>query len=606
MSSHLKIHTAAKLVKPRSPKLNKFILDTMKTISDIVGATLGPGGAPVLIERQDFSLTPLVTKDGVTVFSSLGFKSAIAHSIMESARDAAVRTVSDAGDGTTTATILAYALLRETQIFHAEHPEVPPQRIVQTIQKLFEEVIEPTIKNWATPVNLADDTARKTIHSVATISANGETKLADAVIQCFDLVGDKGNVSLSEKSGPSSYLVEKVEGFPISTGYEDSCGKFMQKFIIDPANNRAYLEQPVVVLYNGVLHDINTAMPVIDQLQKAAAGRGDGPPIEGLPTLKNGNVVFVAHGFGDQFLGTCAMNIDRGILRIVPVVTPRTAQMGGEVEFLNDLAAVTGARVFDPLTNTFESAEHDLRWLGHAKEFELHRFRANIIGVSDEDELLDRVDQVEQMAKTAISELDRRLIQERLAALSGGIAKLFVVGSSTGDIKERKDRADDAVRAVQGALKSGVLPGGAWTLLQLARIFEEDQGKNEEASIAKEVLAPALREPFRRLLLNTGMTDEEALSVKDEVEADLLDAGVIDAVIFDVARRQYVPAFEYGILDSVPAVLEAIRNSVSIATLLGTLGGVVVFERDRDLELGEARAAMDYEKSAQEEANERW
>jgi chaperonin GroEL len=612
MTAHRKAQAASKRVQVRTPELEKLVVNTMKTIADIVGATLGPGGSPVLIERQDFGLPPLVTKDGVTVFSNLGFEDPVAQSVMESARDAAVRTVSEAGDGTTTATVLAYALVKYAQKFHSAHPHVPPQRIVQTVQQVFEQVIEPRIKDWATKVDISTKKGKKLCRSVASISANGEVKLADAVMECFDIIGDKGNVSLSEKSGPSGYTVEKVEGFPIPTGFEDSCGKFMHAFMNDTANNRVFLEQPVVLLYNGTITDFATIVPVLNIIISALSNGVDSPLVKDYPKLSHPGVVLVANGFSDAVQASLMVNWEKSALKVFPVVTPRSALMNGEVHFLEDLAAVTGARVFNPASMPFDQAaaiEQDavgniyhLPWLGRTKEFESLRFRSTIIGVNDEDEVIERAETLEAMAKSAISELDRRLIEERRAALVGGIAKLFVVGSSTGDIRERKDRADDAVRAVQGALKAGVLPGGGWTLLKLVEDLKTAYGPHNDtiAEVVKEVICPALREPFIKLVQNVGLTKAEFDVVEPAVSAD-------DSTVWDAANNVMVDAFDSGILDSVPAVLEAIRNSVAIATLLGTLGGVVVFNRDSEMELEEARAALDFDKNASVEiANEHW
>jgi len=612
MTAHRKAQAASKHVRVRTPELEKLVVGTMKTIADIVGATLGPGGSPVLIERQDFGLPPLVTKDGVTVFTNLGFEDPVAQAVMESARDAAVRTVSEAGDGTTTATVLAYALVRQAQKFHAAHPHVPPQRIVQTVQSIFETIIEPRIKVWATKVDISTKEGKTLCRSVASISANGEVKLADAVMECFDIIGDKGNVSLSEKSGPSGYQVEKVQGFPIPTGFEDSCGKFMHAFMNDPANNRVFLEKPVVLLYNGTITDFATIIPVLNIIIQALSNGVDSPLVKDYPKLTNPGVVLVANGFSDAVQASLMINWEKSALKVYPVVTPRSALMNGEVHFLEDLAAVTGARVFNPASMPFDQAapvEQDdagniyhLPWAGHTESFEALRFRSTIIGVNDEDEVIDRADTLESMAKSAISELDRRLIEERRAALVGGIAKLFVVGSSTGDIRERKDRADDAVRAVQGALKAGVLPGGGWTLLQLVADLQSAYAEHNDviAEVVKEVVCPALREPFIKLVQNVGLTKEEFDIVEPKVSAE-------DDIVWDAANNEMVDAFKSGILDSVPAVLEAIRNSVAIATLLGTLGGVVVFNRDAQMELEEARAALDFDKNSSVEiANEHW
>jgi chaperonin GroEL len=470
--------------------------------------------------------------------------------------------------------------------------------VVRTIQKTFEDYIVPFIRDNARKVSL-DEVGTPMLKAVATISANGEVPLAEAVMQCFDLVGDKGNVTLSEKSGPQGYLVEKVDGYPIPTGYEDSCGKFMTTFINDPANNRGFLTNPVVILYNGTINDFGTIYPALAAIQEAYNNRpGMGTAHDpNLPTLSEPGIVIVANGFGEQFLAILELNWKSGLLRPIPVVTPRSALQNGEVHFLEDLAAATGATVFNPVSKPFETFAPDLSDLGRAEEFEIHRFRSTIIGINDEDEVIDRADILEGMAKTAISEMDKRIIEERLACLTGGIAKLYIVGSSVGDIKERKDRADDAIRAIQGALKAGVLPGGGWTLVRLSTGLLEAFPGN---LVVERVLCPALLVPVMRLLTNIGHSEASAAGIRALME-------VTPDKVYELVEGAWVDPYTSGLLDSVPAVLEAIRNSVSIATLLGTLGGVVVFERDAELERGEAKAAEDYNRNANTNAaDDRW
>ena len=217
-----KTKSASKTILCKGPKLEDVVQKTLQTIASIVGGTLGPGGRQVLLERQEFDLPPLITKDGVTVCRSLGFTSPVQQCILESVRDASIATSNTAGDGTTTTCILAESTVRYTKEFCLKNPKVSPQKVVRTLQKCFKTEIEPLIKKLAVMADLSTPEGRQILKDVATVSANGDKELADAVMDCFDLVGDDGNVTLAELSGPSGYEVERVEGYPITTGYEDS------------------------------------------------------------------------------------------------------------------------------------------------------------------------------------------------------------------------------------------------------------------------------------------------------------------------------------------------------------------------------------------------
>lgn len=565
MSSHIKSKDVAKIIEILGPNLEKTVLQTMKTISDIVGATLGPGGRPILIERQEYGLGHVISKDGVTVFRSLGFDNPNMHAIMETARDAATRTVQEAGDGTTTATVLAEAIVRHTSDFCKKNPKISPQKVVRKLESVFKDYIEPQIKKWAIKPT------EKMLLDVAALSANGDRDLAKAVMECFDAIGDDGNVNLVEMNGPSHYEVEIIKGFPINMGLEDSCGKFLTLFTNDKANNRCYMEKPVFVLYYGAITELQTILHIIQKV-----GRAWKEPEPGVKPF-NHNLVIVATGFSETVLGTLAMNfMNPETINVFPLLTPKSFVQNGEMYFLHDLAAVVGAKVFDPVSNPVQEAE--LADLGHGIDsFEASRYRSTILGLSDENLLICRADEVKQAIATAESKLEASLLQERLAKITGGVAKLKVIGSSTGELREKRDRAEDAICAVRGARKNGCLPGGGWTLKMLI-----DGLRDDSSPIVGEVLIPSLMEPIQRIFQNCGFNDEEIADAISKIEGNN---------VFDAWEGKQVNAIDGGVLDSIPAVLSAIQNSLSIASLLGTLGGTIVFKRDHEMELAEAREA---------------
>jgi chaperonin GroEL len=385
-------------------------------------------------------------------------------------------------------------------------------------------------------------------------------------------VGDAGNVTIVEESGPSSYEVEKIDGYPIPTGYEDSCDRYYPSFINEQGTNSVKLEKPAFILNFGKITDIHALFPIFTLLNDSDIS----------------NVVVVATGFSDQVLGHLAMNFPQGTLKVYPLIVPMSPSPTGQLDFIEDLAAITGGKVLSNLGTTLANATpKDLGYLPHGS-FEAGRYRSNIIGIRDEILIIERVAVLQKRLATAISKLDATILQERIGKVSGGIAKLRVVGPSTGDVKERRDRADDAVCAVRGALKHGYLSGGGKTLVKLST------GLEYPSSHVRDVLGPALLEPVQRMLSNAGLDS-------DAIKTIIFKLSTEKTKVFDAMEMEYVEPLEGGILDSTPAVLEAIRNSIGIATVLGTLGGAVVFPRDKEFERREAKEAHDYLRDSGEE-----
>lgn len=600
-----KAKSAPKQITVKGDALRKRILGTMSTVSAIVGATLGPSGNPVLIERFEHGLPPVITKDGVTVMRALGMNDATDHCIMEAARDAATKTANEAGDGTTTATILSESLVRYIDQYCKRNPHVSPQKVVRSLESAFRTTIEPTIQDLT--ISVKNNVKLQT--SVAKISANNEQELANAVMDCFALVGDEGNVTIIERSGPTGYLVEELEGYPIMMGYEQSCAKYYSAFINDASTQKVVMDRPVFLLYHGVVNDIQPILPLLqkvgDELENKLQGRHT--------DYEHYNVVIVATGFSPRVLGSLAhASTQPNSIRMFPLVVPLTAAQNGQQQFLDDLAAVTGAVVFDPLTNPVDRGE--LVDLGPGTtSFEAMRTRSMIIGRAEGnvptnslyakdyatygDVLLNRVSEVEALLKEPNSEWDKIYLQERVGKLTGGIAKLHVIGSSNGELKEKRDRAEDAVCAVRGAIKHGCLPGGGWTLLKLCSVLPDSD------PVVAEVLKPALMVPVDRLLRNCGFNDHDIKKILEPILLGLKDG---KAIVYDAYEHRHGDPIELGVLDSTPAVLEAIRNAISIASQLGTLGGTVVFRRDEQFERTEAHNAQDFERNANlNEANQR-
>ena len=600
-----KVKSTAKVVTPKGPQLTSLVKETLEVISSIVGATLGPGGRSVLIERYEHNLPPIVTKDGITCFRALGFLDATRHTIMETARDSASRTASEAGDGTITATVLAEAIVRNVDKYCMNNPKISPQRVIRILEKYFSETIEPSIRQSSIQVDVSTQEGKSLLWGVAKISANGDERLADAVMKCYDITGDEGNVTIIEESGPSGYCVEEIKGFGISIGYEETCGRLWSKFVNDAGTSRCLMDRPVFAVYNGKITETQTIQLFMEKIGNAWASGA----------YNHHNVVLVANGFSESVLGELAVNFSlANTINVYPLTAPQSPSPGGQEGFLEDVCAITGAILFDPLNRTFDQGE--FQDLGPGVElFEASRYRSNIVGHAEgplfsgydgtgkaiytdngtyEDGILLRIDELQSQIESAASQLDRLLLEERVAKLSGGIARLKVIGASNGETKEKRDRAEDAVCGVRGAIKHGCLPGGGWMLMKLS----SDHPDCLVRPIIETVLFPSLQEPVRLLLLNAGLTTEEVLGIIESYKDNFLNVSSNSMLAYDCLKHSWINPIEEGLLDSTPAVLEAVRNSLSIASLLGTIGGTIVFPRDGELERVEARDTQDFIRNA--------
>ena len=484
---------------------------------------------------------------------------------------------------TTTATILGESFIRYTQEFCRKYPHISFQRVARILQRFFDDDLEPRIEALSIPADNGTAEGRKLLHGVARVSANGDTALADATMQCFDIIGDEGNVTIVENMGPSGYGVEKIDGYPVPMGYEDCCGPFYQKFINDPGIQMCVMDKPSFLLYHGKITDFNVLFPVMSQIANEVS---NGLEIDGQKMTHN--VVVCAQGFSETVLANLAAGfVMEGTLNIFPLRVPPSPLKTGAWDFLADLAALTGATILDPLERPLQNFEFSHLGTG-IRVFEAGRFRSNIIGHRDDILVLERVDQItKQLTDLQNSELDRTLMRERCAKLTSGIAKLIVTGSSHGEVKERRDRAEDAVCAVRGAIKHGVLPGGGVVLKHLSDVFQHQLNYTSDDSrlVATEVLVPALLEPVLRLFTNAGYSDAEAREMVNQLSL---------TAAYDILERKFVDPVVALLVDSTPAVLEALRNSVSIGWSLGTCGGIVAFPRDRAVDRQEARDSADF------------
>lgn len=570
--SFRKAKSAPKIFETDHNKLKSAVLNTMSRVATAVGSTMGPGGKVVLIESDLPGFPNKLTKDGVTVFKSLGAHNPYEHLIIETARDVAQRTVTEAGDGTTTATVLSHAIIQNLFDFCDANKKYSPQKAARRIQKVTESILIPYIKSRS--ISIGEEN-KHLLKMVAQISANGDEEMASAVIQAFEEIGygDASHVTIREMSGKKGYKVERIDGFPITVGYEESAGKLHTAFINDQGNQRCYLEKPLYLLVDGQLNDIVSIVPLIEALgQRYTGGDGDYK-----------NLVIFAHGFSEAVLTQLAFNFaDPTTLNVLPMITPMAQFLNSQTHFLHDIAAFTGAKVFglkDPVHKA--SVEN----LGQGSEsFEAYRFRSTIVGEPDPANVEVRADELRTQMTHAESQAEKINLEERCGKITNGIAKLTIYGGSNGELKEAHDRCEDAVCAVRSAISAGALPGGCRVALDMASKLAAEL---EAGDPAREVLMPALLSLPNKLLDNAGYSQEEIQVVLKRLLNNPDE-------VYDVENMVYGKAEDLGLFDATKAVSESLSNAVSIASVLGTMGGMVCHPRDGDFERSEAKADSEF------------
>jgi chaperonin GroEL len=571
--SYRKAKSAPKIFLTDKKKMKSLVLDTMSDVVEAVGRTLGPGGRNILIESDFPGIPNKNTKDGVTVFKSLGAIDPYRHLIIEQARDAAQRTASEAGDGTTTATVLSHAIIAHMYEFCEKNPKYSPQKAARRITEITNDLLVPYVHARSLRITQENEHMLK---MVAKISANGDEDMADAVIKAFEEVGygDASHVTIRELSGKKDYKVERIDGLPIPMGYEDSVGKFHTAFVNDQANQRCYMEKPLFLLFDGNINDIVSIVPLLNEL-------GNKYVNEGNSDYKN--LVIFAHGFSENVLTQLAFNFqDPNTINVLPVLTPMAQFVNSQLHFLHDLAAFTGAHVFG-LGKQLNRVSIDS--LGKNMEsFECYRFRSTVVGDPDPTNVEVRASDLTTLMKSAESEAERISLQERIGKITNGIAKLTIYGGSQADLKEAHDRCEDAVCAVRSAIGYGALPGGCRIAIDLALKITEEL---EEGDPAREVLRPALMSLPQRLLDNAGYNEDDIQHVISTLIAD-------ENLVYDIENQKYGKAEELGLFDATKAVSESLSNAVSLATVLGTMGGLVVHPRDEVFERSEAKADSEF------------
>lgn len=545
----LYVKSKAKNILADKEKLNKLVSETLDKMATIVASTLGPGGRAVLIERDNQA--PIATKDGASVVKALGLADAESNTIVEAAKEISINTAKEAGDGTTTAIVLANALVKTGQEFIKENPKSNPQRVARELKDCYDKVIIPFLKDHAIPV-----TEEAFLYNVARISANGDEEIARAVVEAVVAAGDDGTVLLEEGQG-REMKVETIEGYIVTTGLKEH-GQIGPIFINDRSHQQVKLDNGLVFLYDGSLNDLKVTA-IIQDCVADEIGQYDGTPI-----------VIFAHDFADPVIDKLAKVVKTGVM-VIPVKTPRSGLPNGASMFLHDLAAFTGAKVHD--AGTIEDLEETD--LGSFMQFKMNMYETFLTAESDPKALERRIEELKAIHDAAFSEFDRSFLRAAIGKLTGGVSTIWVGGASDLEVREKKARVEDAVEAVRSAIAEGVIPGGCTVHLKLRQLILQHPNFKPSWNI----LASALLAPFTALMNNCGEIVEDVLAL---LPVD--DAEGLPKLVFDANDHILVDPFATGIIEPAKVCRVSVGNALSIASLLITLGGVVVVPRNSDLE----------------------
>ena len=528
-----------KMIRFDSKEMRKDVFNAISDMAKMVGATLGPAGRPILIERE--GKPPIVTKDGVTVSEHYQV-GGLAGIVTNAAKEVCERSAKQTGDGTSTAIVLASAMVEAGQEYLAANPKVSPQFFSRELWATYENEIKPRLLKMTRPISgLPEDESKQAIRHVALVSANHDESIADAVVEATSLVGEDGIIAIEEGAG-ATIRVEHKEGFPISSGLHKLGGAAGLSFVNRQAQGDCVLDASYVCLYDGEINDVTVIVPL---LEKVAVDPEKSP------------MVIVAHAFSDQVLKAFAQNFRRGTLIVVPLITPRNGQEYGRSEILHDLASYVGGKVLDSQGSPLPLA--DIADLGFVDSVKITDQDAIFLGESEIDLVEKRIKDLKERMEN-MSEFDCGKIKFRIGRLTGGVATIYSGGATALEAQERRDRGVDAVSAVRCALDMGVIAGGGAPLYTIAQELES------LGTGSAKVLAKALRTPIYLILENAGM-----------LELDTLDVGEKDGkfMVYDAAKHIYREYWESGILDPVKVTLSSVENALSVAQLLITLGGVI-------------------------------
>ncbi len=497
----------------------------INTLANAVKVTLGPKGRNVVLERSFGG--PLVTKDGVTVAKEIDLKDKFENMGAQMVREVASKTNDNAGDGTTTATVLAQAIVDEGMKYVAAG--MNPMDLKRGIDKAVAAAIE-ELKKISKPT-----TTSKEVAQVGAISANSDQEIGDIIAQAMDKVGKEGVITIEDGKSLNNEL-EVVEGMQFDRGY------LSPYFINTPERQAAVLENPLILLHEKKISNIREMLPILEQVAKTSR-----------PLL------IIAEDVDGEALATLVVNSIRGILKVVAVKAPGFGDR--RKAMLEDIAILTGGTVISSdLGLTLEKCT--LEQLGTAKRIEVTKENTTIIdGAGDAKAIEGRVLNIRQQIENASSDYDREKLQERVAKLAGGVALVKVGAATEVEMKEKKARVEDALHATRAAVEEGVVAGGGVALIRAKQAIKGLTGDNDEQNAGIKIVLRAMEEPMRQIVANSG--DEPSVVVNKVADGE-------GNFGFNAQTGEYGDMMAMGVLDPTKVTRTALQNAASVAGLILT------------------------------------
>ncbi len=507
-------------------------------LANAVKATLGPKGRNAVLEKSFGA--PTITKDGVSVAKEIELKDKFENMGAQMVKEVASATSDEAGDGTTTATVLAQAIVREG--LKGVAAGINPMDLKRGIDQAVAAAVE-ELKKLSKPCK-----DPKAIAQVGTISANSDESIGNTIAEAMDKVGKEGVITVEEGSGLNNEL-EVVEGMQFDRGY------LSPYFINNQASQSAELDKPLILLYDKKISNIRELLPVLESIAKA--GR---------------QLLIIAEDVEGEALATLVVNTIRGIVKVAAVKAPGFGDR--RKAMLQDIAILTGGTVIsDEVGLSLEKAT--ISDLGEAKKVLAEKENTTIIdGAGKAADIKARVAQIRQQADEATSDYDKEKLQERLAKLSGGVAVIKVGAATEVEMKEKKARVEDALHATRAAVEEGVVPGGGVALIRVMKALEKLTHENEDRQYGIRILTRSIEEPLRQIVTNAG---DDAAVVLNKVREGKGTFG------YNAATGEYGDMIEMGILDPTKVTRLALQNAASVAGLLLTTE-VMIAEAPKDEE----------------------
>jgi chaperonin GroEL len=507
-------------------------------LAQAVKVTLGPKGRNVVIDRKFGS--PTVTKDGVTVAKEVELPHPVENMGAQMVKEVATKTSDLAGDGTTTATVLAQAIFREG--LKNVTAGANPMAIKRGVDKAVEKVVG-ELKKISTPTK-----GKKEIAQVGTISANNDKEIGDLIADAMEKVGKDGVITVEEARGLETTL-ETVEGMQFDRGY------LSPYFVTDPERMEAVLEDAVVLIHDKKISSMKDLLPVLEKVAQL-----------GKPLL------IIAEDIEGEALATLVVNKLRGTLRVCAVKAPGFGDR--RKAMLQDISVLTGGQVISEEVG-FKLENAVLSDLGKAKRIVIDKDNTTIVdGAGESDKIKGRIDEIRVAIDKSTSDYDREKLQERLAKLAGGVAVINVGAATETEMKEKKARVEDALHATRAAVEEGIVPGGGVALLRIQAQLVDMKGSDIDETIGIGIVRRALEEPIRQIVENAGM---EGSIVVDKVRSN--DSPTFG---YNAQTDTYEDLVEAGVIDPTKVTRTALQNAASIASLLLTTECVVVEKKEEE------------------------